>query len=142
MLVGNALLCGGMPEGFPLPTLVKKDGTMLNSACPAPPPQQPSLPPAPVRIPATVEFDLELQGITADLSAVPAAHLVDALVASAGLPDSVHALAINYTYYRMYATIALPGVQWSDAVRAAVQYAGGQAVRGFWRCFQTLSPCY
>ena len=81
-------------------------------------------------IPATVEFDLELQGITADLDAVPAAHLVDALVASAGLPDSVHALAVNYTYYRMYATIALPGVQWSDTVRAAVQYAGGQAVRG------------
>ena len=41
MLVGNALLCGGLPAGFPLPTLVKKEGTMLNSDCPSPPPQPP-----------------------------------------------------------------------------------------------------
>jgi hypothetical protein len=41
MLVGNAMLCGELPAGFPLPTLVKKEGTMLGSDCPSPPPQPP-----------------------------------------------------------------------------------------------------
>jgi hypothetical protein len=55
--------------------------------------------------------------------------LVEALVTAAALPGSVHAVGVYYTYYRMYATLALPGVQWSESVQNAIQYAAGQGAR-------------
>lgn len=60
---------------------------------------------------------------------MPAAALVEALVTAAALPDSVHAVGIYYTHYRMYATLALPGVRWSESVQNAIQFAAGQGAR-------------